>query len=157
MCTNMGKNNASINKGSQSNQKITVKQLTNQLPETSDLTINRLEKLTGTPEEIEKIKKFRMGVLQHYAHEVNVSMNSYDTEESSKMVSAIINSAEKGKEEVAKYILSHRYSDGGDKKSVEVIINNVKKLADRIKKVNKLSSQTSARWWIENQSKVWHI
>lgn len=132
-----------------SNGNMSIKQISSKLPDTQDLTFKKpVKELTGTPDQVKQAEKIRRDLIKHYLNAASATMNPYNPSASAKTATEIMQAAAKGKEEVAKYVKEH---SNGDSKTADHLIERINKLSERVAKLNYLSQQKSAEWWIKGK------
>lgn len=139
---------------------ISVKDISKKLPDTKDFALDRPPQLEGSEKQIAWAKKIRAEFVPKLAQSVFANQQS---------VVKALNSG--GKEEIAKNIyedavntFKNRYSYISDKKEAERLTNKdisdyvkreisrYKKVRNQIQAINKLATNKSAKFWIDNRN-----
>lgn len=156
MCTNMGGRGGS---SGLSGSGISAKDISKKLPDTKEFALDRPPQLEGSEKQIAWAKKIRAEFVPKLAQ----SIFAYNQD--------LVKAINGGKEAVAKQIyenavntFKNRYSYISDKKEAERLTNKdiadyVKRqvstyntLANRVKALNELAQNKSAKFWIDNRN-----
>lgn len=131
-----------------------VKDIAKRLPDVKEFTLDKPPQLEGSEKQIAWAKQIRaQQVKELYMYAITFGANN--NQASIDLVNAMNN----GKDSMADYIYKQAnqyqsYSAKTRKELAESYINKYKSMKDRVKVVNEIATNKSAKFWIDNRDSI---